>query len=145
MEIAIWKYINSKCKTSEGVSDLKKDTKNPKSPVTTSDKEKAEVLGQFFTTVFVEEPDGNIPLLDTRTLRKGMEIKGIISGYVWEVLGKLDGNKSMGPYGLHPRFLKELSGYLSTPLVKYIPEITRRHGIAARLETGKNISYIQEG
>ena len=55
--------------------------------------------------------------MDTRNLGTAMEIKGITSGYVREVLYKLDDNKSMGPDDtLHPRFLKELSGYLSTPL-----------------------------
>ncbi len=38
---AIWKHINSKCKTREGVSDLRKDMKNPNIPVTALDKEKA--------------------------------------------------------------------------------------------------------
>ncbi len=74
------------------------------------------MLGQFFTSVFVEEPDGDIPLLDTKNLETAMDTKGITSGYVQEVLDKLDGNKSMGPDCMHPRFLKELSGYLSTPL-----------------------------
>ena len=42
---AVWKYMNSKIKNREGVSDLKTDPKDPKSRLTDSDREKADVLG----------------------------------------------------------------------------------------------------
>ena len=45
---AVWKYMNSKTKNQEGVSDLNIDRKHPKSRLTDSDKEKADVLGNFF-------------------------------------------------------------------------------------------------
>ena len=41
---AVWKYMNSKTKNREGVSDLNID---PKSRLTDSDREKADVLGHF--------------------------------------------------------------------------------------------------
>ena len=42
---AVWKYMNSKTKNREGVSDLNID---PKSRLTDTDREKADVLGNFF-------------------------------------------------------------------------------------------------
>ena len=48
---AIWKYINSKTKTRVGVSELNTYPADPTSKLTTSDKENAEVLGQFFSSV----------------------------------------------------------------------------------------------
>ena len=48
---AIWKYINSKTKTWAGVSELNTDPADPTSKLTTSDKEKADVIGQFFLGV----------------------------------------------------------------------------------------------
>ena len=40
--------MNSKTKNREGVSDLNTDPKDPKSRLTDSDREKADVLGNFF-------------------------------------------------------------------------------------------------
>ena len=45
---AVWKYMNSKTKNREGVSDLNIETKDTKSRLTDSDREKADVLGNFF-------------------------------------------------------------------------------------------------
>ena len=45
---AVWKYMNSKTKNQEGVSELNTDPKDLKSRLTDSDKEKADVLGHFF-------------------------------------------------------------------------------------------------
>ena len=42
---AVWKYMNSKTKNQEGVSDLNTD---PKSRAIDSDREKVVVLGHFF-------------------------------------------------------------------------------------------------
>ena len=71
---AIWKYINSKTKTRVGVSELNTDPADPTSKLTTSDKEKAEVLGQFFSSVFTTEPDGDIPQIPTSNLSNEMEV-----------------------------------------------------------------------
>ena len=40
--------MNSKTKNREGVSDINIDPKDPKSRLTDSDREKADVLGIFF-------------------------------------------------------------------------------------------------
>ena len=55
---AIWKYINSKTKTRVGVSELNTDPADPTSEHTTSDKENAGVLGQFFSSVLQLNPRG---------------------------------------------------------------------------------------
>ena len=41
---AVWKYMNSKTKNREGVSDLNTDPKDPKSILTDSDREKGDVF-----------------------------------------------------------------------------------------------------
>ena len=49
---AVWKYMNSKTKTRECVSDLNIDPQDDKSRLTNCDKEKAEILGKFFSSVY---------------------------------------------------------------------------------------------
>ena len=65
--------MNSKAKNREGVSDLNTDSKDPKSRLTDSDREKADVLGHFFAGVFTIEPDGDIPHIPPVKLRHTME------------------------------------------------------------------------
>ena len=91
---AIWKYINSKTKTRVGVSELNTDPADPTSKLTTSDKEKAEVLGQFFSSVFTVEPDGDIPHIPTINLSAEMEVLVIREENVKEILSGLNSGKS---------------------------------------------------
>ena len=49
---AVWKYMNPKTKNREGVSDLNTVPNDPKSRLTDSDREKADVLGIFFSKCF---------------------------------------------------------------------------------------------
>ena len=52
-----WKYVNSKLKTRQPLSDLIK----PDGKLRTTDEEKAEVLNNFFSSVFTKEDTQNIP------------------------------------------------------------------------------------
>ena len=54
-----WKYARSKTKTKSNIPDLFKD--DNKTEFTNSDKEKATVLVDFFTSVFIIEGDGKMP------------------------------------------------------------------------------------
>ena len=58
-----WKYANSKRKTNTGISELKFKTEEGEERKTTTDKEKAEVLANFFSSVFTIEPEGELPLI----------------------------------------------------------------------------------
>ena len=49
---AVWKYMNSKTKNRECVSDLNIDPTDPKSRLTNSDRKKADVLGNFFEVFY---------------------------------------------------------------------------------------------
>ena len=112
----MWEYINYKVKTREGVSNLNIDPSDPNSRLTTSDKEKAGVLGQFFSSVFTLEPPGNIPHIEAAALNDVMENLVITEQTVKQKLDNLNVNKSVGPDGIHPRFLRELSNELCVPL-----------------------------
>jgi hypothetical protein len=59
----IWRYINSKSKTRAGIGDLFTDPSDNKSEVTSDDRDKANILSKFFSSVFTKEPKGVVPEL----------------------------------------------------------------------------------
>ena len=64
-----WKYVNSKRKTKSGVSALhtKKDNLTC---IASKDNQKAEVLADFFSSVFTSETDSNIPELENLSVNE---------------------------------------------------------------------------
>ena len=108
---ALFKYISTKTKPKEGITNLtKKD-----STLTENDSEKSNVLNDFFSSVFVEEGDGPVPEFTT-------DFNNVLSDLIitdedmLKVLSKLNSSKSPGPDAIHPRILKELQEQLSHPL-----------------------------
>ena len=109
-----WKFINSKRKCQQGISALKMED----GTFTTSDKEKAEVLDDLFSSVFTHENMENVPKTIPGGASKGIFIPDIIitEEAVERKLKALDPCKSPGADNIHPRLLKELSKVLAKPL-----------------------------
>ena len=83
--------------------------------MTESDKEKADVLADFFTSVFTKDPGNEMPDIEPKQVPELNDII-ITPELVKKKLDNLKVNKSPGPDLLHPRLLKELSDVLSYPL-----------------------------
>ena len=67
----IWKNAGNtqfQRKTKSGISELKYKKENGEENKTSTDKEKAEVLANFFSSVFTNEPDGEIPNIEPITI-----------------------------------------------------------------------------
>ena len=108
------KYVNSKRRSKENLGLIFVEDGR----LTNSDEEKAEAFKAFFASFFnntdrpwaarsseLEDHDcGNsdIPFVDTDT--------------GWDQLYRLDVHKSMGPYGIHARVLKQLADVTAGPL-----------------------------
>ena len=84
---------------------------------TKTDKEKVEVLSDFFKSVYTVEGDSPIPPFKADT-NKILSTLNITKNDVLLALKALNVNKSSGPDGVHPRILKELANELCTPLHK---------------------------
>ena len=69
---AFWKYISAKTKTRSCITVLHCDPNDESSRLTNNDSHKANLLNEYFASVFTNEPHGNIPILETRT-EKEME------------------------------------------------------------------------
>ena len=70
-----WSYVQSKTKTRTSIPDLYIDS--DKKAVTSSDSEKANVLADFFSSVFTEEDDLVMPELDINPYIPKLDILNI--------------------------------------------------------------------
>ncbi|KAH3694002.1 hypothetical protein DPMN_081441 [Dreissena polymorpha] len=95
------------------ISDLYKDDK--KESLTETDYEKANVLGEFFSSVFTQEPNDKLPDIQLKDCPIEDEID-ITVELVKKKLDELVINKSPEPDQISPRILKELSSTLALPI-----------------------------
>ena len=61
-----WSYVKSKSKTKTSIADLYTD--ESKTTLTDSDEAKANVLGNFFSSVFTIEPEDLLPELNLKNI-----------------------------------------------------------------------------
>ena len=142
---AVWKYIHSKSKVKEDIADLYIDPSNSTSPTTSDSKQKADILANFYSSVFTVEPAGDVPEIAARQCNEAMSLLSISEDMIEEKLAELNPNKSPGPDSLHPRFLKELAAELKKPFAllfnkslqdSKLPEIWKRAKITAIFKKG---------
>ena len=112
---AFRKYTNSKTKIMSSIASLHSDPLDEDSMLVDKNSEKANILNQYFASVFIVEPTGNIPTIPSKQAEKQNDIV-ITRDIVKKLLSELNVNKSQGPDGLHTRFLKEASEELCSLL-----------------------------
>ena len=56
---AIWKFISSKQKTKESIGESLTDQNHPASDTTSNNKEKVNIIADFFTNVFTIKPEAD--------------------------------------------------------------------------------------
>jgi hypothetical protein len=110
-----WHYTQSRMKTCRGISDLVIKTENGKEVLTNNDDEKAETLSKFFSSVFTNEGDGDIPRLNTHDIKEKLGRLIVTEETVLKRLRELNISKSPGPDNIHPRILHDLSEALCIP------------------------------
>jgi hypothetical protein len=139
-----WKYVNSKRKTKSGICELSTEV-NGETITARTDREKADMLADFFSSVFTHEPQGDIPLLPDATFQHMFVDREFTENEVCQLMQDLDTSKSPGPDEVHPRELKELSSTISKPLtrifnasLKYgkVPKTWKKGNITALFKKG---------
>ncbi|XP_072023433.1 uncharacterized protein [Amphiura filiformis] len=112
---AFYSYVRAKQKVKAGVSQLEDE----KGELTKTDQETANVLNNFFKSVFTNEPDGDVPTLPDRC--PGIEKLCGAAFTVDDVEKKLHAlkeDKSPGIDQIHPYVLKECKSEMAVPLFK---------------------------
>ena len=111
---AFWKHLRRNLKTKPGIAPLLENLED-KTSLKYSDEEKANILQNQFSSVFLKESGDNIPIFPERT-KACISNMVITNEMVFDQLLSLNPNKSCGPDEIHPRMLKELADLLSQPL-----------------------------
>ena len=135
-----FRYVNSKIKSREGVSNLRKDDGN----LTENDKEKTEVLNNFFQSVFTSEDKSNIPKFESKT-NNLLSIIKVTENDIFNSLKNLNITKSQGPDLIHPRILKELAKQLSYPLKKLFDKTMKEGNLPKKWKTQEIRPIFKKG
>ena len=109
---AFWRYVNSKMKSRQTINDLV----DPSGTLIHGNEEKANLLNDYFSSVFTREDTSNVPTPKTHPAGQEVTTMVITQEKVQKKLAKLKTSKTPGPDGLHPRVLQETSNSLSKPL-----------------------------
>jgi len=109
-----FKCANSKMKTRSGVAELQCENGS----VTKTDEQKAELLNQFFSSVYTVEDLVNIQTKAQADVQEVLSDIDFSSADIMKILstGNLKAEKSPGPDNIHPSVLKECADVLASPL-----------------------------
>ena len=135
-----FRYVNSKIKPKEGVSNLVKED----GKLTENNQEKTEVLNNFFQSVYTSEDKNNIPTFEKKT-DKVISTISVTENDMYNALKNLNPNKSQGPDLLHPRILKELAKQLSYPLKKLFDRTMLEGNIPKKWKTQEVRPIFKKG
>ena len=123
-------------KTRVRITNLSDDAGN----LITNDKEKANLMNQYFSSVFTKEDMSNLPNFEVRVFDQPLSEFNITPEMVKKRLEKLNPSKSPGPDGMHPRVLRELKDQLAEPLSQ-IYRLSLQNGHLQR--NGKLLGSLQ--
>ena len=108
----VWSYVKLKSKVQERIPELRKEDGQS----ATDDTGKAEILSDFFASVFTREPDGPIPDFPLRHVTDSLNNIEITEETVELALLKIKPDKAPGPDQVRPQILKECATSLARPL-----------------------------
>ncbi|MEW8547929.1 MAG: reverse transcriptase family protein, partial [Candidatus Thiodiazotropha sp.] len=107
-----WSYVRSKTKTKATVSQLITN----EGELSKNDQETADILNNFFASVFEIEGDGPLPEFEQRQYETELSDIIITEENIEKLINQLKPSKSQGPDNLHPKFLKETQSVIKKPL-----------------------------
>ena len=110
------------------------------------DKERANILNNYFASVFTKEKDENLSHFEERYITHPLEELEITNETVEKSLSSMKAEKSQGPDMIHPRILKETSSQIIEQLTKLfrqsldeakLPEDWKKANVTALFKSGE--------
>ena len=139
----LWKYIRSRTKPRSNISHLV-NTKTGK--LTENEKEQADVLANQFSSVMVNEPDGELPdISDKELITPPLSSIHVTEEMVLKKLKNLDPSKSPGPDEIHPRVLKETATAIAPALTILYNNILTSHDVPEDWRTAIITAIFKKG
>ena len=109
---SFWSYVKAKTSTRSGIGDLKRDD----GTIASTDKEKAQVLNDFFQSVFTEEPYGELPKAPQFTFNSPLTNIDFKTEDIRKLLTKLKSGKAAGADDIPTILLTETAEALALPI-----------------------------
>jgi hypothetical protein len=133
-------YIKSKMQTRTGIGPLK----NVEGRIRAENREMANILNEFMSSVFTREDTSSLPVKNIETEQKISDIV-ITEAKIKEIIDNLKKDSAPGPDGIHPRLLKELKEVLARPLKILFKKSLATGEVPADWRTARVIPIYKKG
>ena len=97
-----WKYVKSKTKTKSVLNKLEM----PNGEYTSTNQEVANILNNYFASVFEIESDEELPVFPQRNFISELNNINITDNDIEQAIDKIKSSKSPGPDNIHPNLIK---------------------------------------
>ena len=139
-----WSYVRSKIRTKSNIGQLEL----PDGSSTNDNQKKAEILNNYFASVFAEEEPEALPDFEERHFAEPLTNIEINETKIIKTIDKLQTSKYQGPDQIHPKLIKECKDSLTKPLEilfkksmenSQIPKIWKQGNVTAIFKIGIRI------
>ena len=126
-----WSYVRSKIKTKSNIGQLEL----PAGSSTNDNQEKAEILNNYFASVFAEEGPEALSGVEERNFVEPLTKIEINETKIIKSIDKLQASKSQGPDQIRPKLIKECKDSQIKPLRNIVQKINGKQSNSENMET----------
>ena len=137
---AVFSYAKKKMKMKTGIADLRKTG----GVIASSSKKKADVLNEFFSSVFIKDKSSIHDFKKTSYNKPRLDLI-ITPEQVLNKVKELNSNKATGPDNIPSRLLKELSDVLCDPILRVMKKSIQEQYIPINWKKAHVVPIFKKG